>query len=150
MLTGSAYFYIDDVAVIPLDPEELPPPLLWSDGTEIKTEETYVLKNTQFEFDKYVVLPVSYPELDKLVKILSEKKEWKAELSGHTDDIGSDEYNLELSRNRAQNVGQYLISRGIESNRLSIQGFGKQRPLAPPRDEDARTLNRRVEVRFLK
>ena len=150
MLNGSAYFYVDDVAVIPLDPEDLPLPLLWSDGKEIKTEETYVLKNTQFEFDKYVVLPVSFPELDKLVKIMSEKKEWKAELTGHTDDIGSDEYNIELSRNRAQNVGQYLISRGIDAGRLSIQGFGKQQPQAPPKDEEARTLNRRVEVRFLK
>ena len=149
MLNGSAYFYIDDVAVIPLDPPP-PPPLVWSDGKEIKPEEIYVLKNIQFEFDKYVLLPVSFPELDKLVSILQEKPQWKAELTGHTDDIGSEEYNLELSRNRASSVGQYLVSRGIALERLTTQGFGKQRPLVPAKDEGARTLNRRVEVRFLK
>ena len=150
MLNGSAYFYIDDVAVIPLDPDEELKPLLWPDGIEIKMEETYVLKNIQFEFDKYILLPVSFPELDKLVKILAEKADWKAELIGHTDHIGSDEYNLELSRNRARSVGQYLISKGIEFSRLTVHGFGKQQPLVQSKDEGAMTLNRRVEVRFLK
>lgn len=149
MLTGSAYFYIDDVSVTPLDPEE-PQPLLWTDGQVIKPEETYVLKHIQFEFAKYVLLPLSFPELDRLVKILSEKMDWKAELNGHTDDVGSDEYNMELSRNRAQSVGQYLQSKGIDSNRLTIRGYGKQRPLVLSKDDSARTLNRRVEVRFLK
>ena len=149
MLSGSAYFYIDDVAVIRLDAPE-PKPLVWADGEEVKPEEIYVLKNIQFEFDKYVLLPVSFPELDKLVSILEEKPNWKAELTGHTDDIGSDEYNLELSRNRAISVGQYLVSQGIAPGRLTAQGFGKQRPLVAAKDENARALNRRVEVRFLK
>ena len=152
MLSGSAYFYIDDVEVIPLDSEPIPTkePLLWSDGEEIRPEETYILKHIQFEFDRYVLLPVSFPELDKLVKILSEKSDWKAELHGHTDDVGSEEYNLELSKNRAASVGEYLKSKGISTSRLIIQGFGKQRPLVISKDESARTLNRRVEVRFLK
>jgi outer membrane protein OmpA-like peptidoglycan-associated protein len=149
MLNGSAYFYIDDVAVTPLDPPD-PKPLVWADGEEVKPEEIYVLKNIQFEFDKFILWPVSFPELDKLVAILEEKSTWKAELTGHTDDIGSDEYNLELSRNRAMSVGQYLVSKGIVPGRLSTQGFGKQRPLVPAKDENARALNRRVEVRFLK
>ena len=153
MLNGSAYFYIDDVSVIPLDPDpvqKVPEPLVWSDGQEVKPEETYILKNIQFEFDRYILLPVSYPELDKLVKILVDNSDWKAELHGHTDDVGSDEYNLELSKNRAQSVGDYLKSKGILASRLMIQGFGKQQPLVFPKDEAARTLNRRVEVRFLK
>ncbi len=149
MLNGSAYFYIDDVSVILLDPPE-PELLVWSDGKEINPEEIYVLKNTQFEFDKFVLLPVSFPELDKLVSILKEKPQWKVELTGHTDDIGSEEYNLELSRSRAKSVGQYLASKGIDQERLTAQGFGKQRPLSPLKDEEARMLNRRVEVRFLK
>ncbi len=148
MLSGSAYFYVDDVAVVALDKEE-PLRLVWTDGEEIKPEETYVLRNTQFEFDQYVLLPVSYPELDKLVMILAEKP-WRAELIGHTDDIGGDEYNLELSRNRASSVARYLVSKGIAADRLSIYGFGKQRPVSTAKDEEARTLNRRVEVRFIK
>ena len=153
MLNGSAYFYIDDVSVVALDSEEpkpSPEPLVWSDGREVKPEETYILKNIQFEFARHELLPVSFLELDKLVKILNEKSDWKAELHGHTDDVAGDEYNLELSKNRAQSVGDYLKSKGISSNRLIIQGFGKRQPLVPPKDEAARTLNRRVEVKFLK
>ena len=150
MLTGSAYFYIDDVAVIPLDPDPLPQPLVWTDGREIKTEETYILKNIQFEFDRYALLPVSFPELDKLVAILNERMSWKAELDGHTDDVGSEQYNLDLSRNRAQSVGDYMKARGIASDRLIINGYGKQKPRVQAKDDSSRSLNRRVEVRFIK
>ncbi len=156
MLNGSAYVYIDDVAITQLDKDPVPdtpptlPPLVWTDGQEIKPEETYILKNIQFEFDRYVLLPVSFPELDRLAGILREKSEWKAELNGHTDDVGSEEYNLELSRNRAQSVVDYLKSKGIAANRLTMHGYGKQRPLIVATDETSRFLNRRVEVRFLK
>lgn len=151
MLASSAYFYIDDVGVFPLDPEPVPvpEPILW-DGQEVKPDEVYILKNIQFEFDKYNLLPVSFTELDKLVSILTKRADWKAELNGHTDDVGSEEYNLELSRNRAQSVGEYLKSKGIAGSRLIIHGYGKQKPLIPSKDDAARTLNRRVEVKFLK
>ncbi len=150
MLSGSAYVYVDDVSIVPLDPDPVVEPLLWPDGQEVKPDETYILKNIQFEFDKYILLPVSFIELDKLVKIMNAKPDWKAELHGHTDDVGNEEYNLDLSRNRAQSVGDYLKSKGIAADRLIIQGFGKQRPLVESKDDAARTLNRRVEVRFLK
>lgn len=152
MLNGSAYFYIDDVAVIPLDPPEepAPEPLVWSDGKEVVPEETYVLKNIQFEFDKYKLLPVSFPELDRIVNILERQPAWHAELGGHTDYIGTDDYNLELSKNRANSVRDYLVSKGIDASRLKAQGFGKQQPLVPDKDDNARMINRRVEVRFLK
>ncbi len=156
MLNGSAYVYIDDVEVTPLDKNpapELPPvvqPLSWNDGREIKPDEIYILRNIQFEFDRYVLLPVSFPELDKLVKTLTERPEWKAEVNGHTDDVGNEEYNLELSRNRAQSVVDYLKSKGIATHRLTMHGYGKQRPLVVATDETSRFLNRRVEVRFLK
>lgn len=151
MLSGSAYFYIDDVAVIPLDPPEIPAPQLpevlrWSDGVEVKPDETYVLKNIQFEFDQYVLLPVSFPELDRVVEIMRRQPEWKAELSGHTDYVGTDDYNLELSRNRANSVQNYLISKGISSGRLTARGYGKTKPILGDRNEAARS--RRVEIRF--
>lgn len=156
MLNGSAYVYLDDVEVTLLDKDPLPEiaqvpvPLVWTDGQEIKPEETYILKNIQFEFDRYILLPVSFPELNRLASILTEKSEWKAELNGHTDDVGSEEYNLELSRNRAQSVVDYLKSKGIAADRLTMHGHGKQRPLIVATDETSRFLNRRVEVRFLK
>mgnify|MGYP002375310319 FL=1 len=131
-------------------PEVAPKPLVWSDGREIKPEETYILKNIQFEFDKYELLPVSFPELDRIVRIMNDKPDWHAELSGHTDDVGSEEYNLELSRNRATRVVEYLKSKGIAANRLGQHGYGKQRPLVEGRDDASRFINRRVEIRFLK
>lgn len=155
MLSGSSYFYVDDVSVILLDPDpvivkETPKELIWPEGGEVKEDETYVLKHIQFEFDKYILLPVSYPELDRLVKILNQKPEWKAELNGHSDDVGSDEYNLELSRNRAASVGRYLESKGIAPSRLITRGYGKKQPLVVSKGDSARMLNRRVEVRFVK
>ncbi len=150
MLSSSAYFYLDDVSVVSLDPADVvPEKLIWSDGQEVKTEETYVLKNIQFQFDKYALLPVSFPELDRVAEILRRQPEWRAELSGHTDYIGTDDYNLQLSRNRAKSVRNYLISKGIASARLTAQGFGKQKPLTHDKDEASLKLNRRVEVRFL-
>ncbi|HNP76858.1 MAG: OmpA family protein [Cyclobacteriaceae bacterium] len=154
MLSGSAYIYLDDVSVSAIDPDPVPEvapkPLVWSDGREIKPEETYILKNIQFEFDKYELLPVSFPELDRIVRIMNDKPDWHAELSGHTDDVGSEEYNLELSRNRATRVVEYLKSKGIAANRLGQHGYGKQRPLVEGRDDASRFINRRVEIRFLK
>lgn len=152
MLGSSAYFYIDDVAVTPLDPPEPPETevLVWSDGTEVKPNETYVLKNIQFEFDQYVLLPISFPQLDKVVEIMTLQSGWKAELSGHTDYIGTDDYNLELSRNRAGSVRNYLLSKGIAPGRITAEGYGKTKPLVSDRDGSARTINRRVEVRFVR
>lgn len=158
MLSGSAYYYIDDVSVVQTWPPvvvetqtEIPgDSLVWTDGRKIEPNEVYILKNIQFEFDSYELLDMSFAELDKLASVLQERPEWKVELTGHTDDQGSDQYNLELSQHRAQRVGDYLVGKGISSERIQIKGFGKQFPLVNKVDEEARSVNRRVEVRFLK
>ncbi len=143
MLSGSAYYYIDDVSVAPLRDfaiDSLP---------DVKVNEVYVLKNIQFKFDSYELLPSSFNELDKLIALLKKNPSWKLELSGHTDDQGSEEYNLTLSRQRAKSVGDYLFQNGIERSRVRTQGFGMQKPMHSGRDEFARAINRRVEARFL-
>jgi outer membrane protein OmpA-like peptidoglycan-associated protein len=158
MLSASAYYYIDDVSVIQTWPPvvvetetEIPTDsLVWTDGRKIQTNEIYILKNIQFEFDSYELLDISFTELDKLASVLNERPQWRVELTGHTDDQGSDQYNLELSQHRAQKVGDYLVGKGITGERIQIQGFGKQYPLVKKVDEGARSVNRRVEVRFLK
>ena len=148
LLAASAYYYIDDVSVVRLDPLPEPQPV-WTDGRAIETNEVYILKNIQFEFDSYELLNVSFAELDKLVEVLKLKPDWRVELAGHTDDQGSEEYNLTLSRSRAQSVGDYLQSNGIAVERITTLGYGKKRPLIDRLDEGARSVNRRVEVRFL-
>lgn len=153
MLSSSAYYYIDDVSVVQTwPPVEVPVPdtLTWTDGRPIEPNEVYVLKNIQFEYNSYELAVVSQPALDKLVDVLMERPEWRVELTGHTDDIGSEQYNLELSQNRAKSVGDYLAEKGINEIRIGIKGYGKQQPLNTNVDEESRSVNRRVEVKFLK
>jgi outer membrane protein OmpA-like peptidoglycan-associated protein len=115
----------------------------------VKVNEVYVLKNIQFKFDSYQLLPTSFVELDKLIVLLKTNPSWKIELTGHTDDQGSEDYNLTLSRQRAKSVGDYLLQNGIDRSRVRTQGFGMQRPMQSGRDEQARAVNRRVEAKFL-
>ncbi|MGC4022644.1 MAG: OmpA family protein [Cyclobacteriaceae bacterium] len=146
MLGTSAYYYIDDVSVFS---NEEPATETEEIFESPKLNETYILKNIHFQFNSYELLSSSYGELDILISILKKNPKWKVQLSGHTDDQGSDEYNLTLSRSRVKRVGDYLLSKGISSDRIQTQGFGKQKPLKVGNDEQSRALNRRVEAKFL-
>lgn len=151
MLTTSAYYYIDDVSVKAIDSLKKS---AFSTRSDFKIEEfelnrDYVLKNIQFEFDSYVLLRSSFVELDKVVDYLNQHPGISVRLSGHTDFLGSDDYNLTLSRNRARSVADHLISKGIHPNRVISYGFGKTRPIALERTDEARKINRRVEIRFV-
>ncbi len=146
MLGNNAYYYIDDVIVIQdeiaVSDEE---PFIEAP----KLNETYILKNIHFQFNSYNLLPSSFTELDILISIMKKNPNWKVQLSGHTDDQGTEEYNLTLSRNRAKSVGDYLMQKGIIRERIQTMGFGKQRPIHESTDEAARAINRRVEAKFL-
>jgi outer membrane protein OmpA-like peptidoglycan-associated protein len=80
---------------------------------------------------------------------LKDNPEINITISGHTDDTGTEEYNLGLSVNRAKSVRNWLINNGIDSMRLQFTGFGKSQPLVKENDEKFRTLNRRVEVKII-
>ncbi len=147
MLGGSAYYYIDDVTVSPIDIPAIDSLNLTS-LSAVKPNEAYVLNHINFEFNSFQLLPSSFPQLDFLVTILKKHPPWKIQLNGHTDDLGSDEYNLALSGNRARSVGEYLLQHGVGSDRIHTQGFGKQKPLLQGNDDQVRSLNRRVEVKF--
>ena len=151
MLTTSAYYYIDDVSVTPLDPETEPEPIAVTEFDEqaVELNRVYVLKNIQFEFDSHVLMRSSFVELDKVVGYLNEHADLMVHLAGHTDFIGSDEYNLKLSRERSRSVADYLIKQGINATRITTYGFGKARPLRPEKTDEARSINRRVEIRFI-
>jgi OmpA-OmpF porin, OOP family len=146
MLARAAYFFIDEVKVIKVGGGA--PPAL-TGYPELKTDEIYVLKNIQFKYNDYTLLDESFPELKKLVEVLRYHKTWKVVVGGHTDDIGSDAFNNELSLLRAGSVADYLIDNGIDPTRIKTMGFGKQTPLVKGTDETSRATNRRVELRFL-
>ena len=105
-----------------------------------------VLRNIYFNTDSYELLPESGPELNKLKMFLVNNPGVSVEIDGHTDNVGSMEYNLTLSEKRAEAVCNYLISSGIAKERLTFKGFGYSRPVADNNTEEGRSLNRRTEV----
>jgi outer membrane protein OmpA-like peptidoglycan-associated protein len=108
------------------------------------------LNNIFFEFAKAVLLPESYPELDRTAEFLKNNPSITIEIGGHTDDIGSDVTNQKLSEKRARSVADYIISKGVDSKRMTVVGYGESRPIAFNTDEEGRAMNRRVEFKVMK
>ncbi|HET8729971.1 MAG TPA: OmpA family protein [Moraxellaceae bacterium] len=89
-----------------------------------------------------------YPVLDAVADVLKEYNKTTIAVSGHSDNVGRDDYNLQLSQERANSVAQYLVSRGVAGGRISATGFGKTQPIADNSTEAGRSQNRRVEIRI--
>jgi len=108
-----------------------------------------VLKNIFFDFDKASLRPESTAELERLQKLLTDLPTLKIEISGHTDNKGSESYNKTLSENRAKAVVEYLISKSIDKSRLEFKGYGLSQPIAGNETDEGRQLNRRTEFKIL-
>jgi outer membrane protein OmpA-like peptidoglycan-associated protein len=117
---------------------------------EITVGETFQLNNVLFEFNKWVLLPSSSSDLDKVVKFLSDNPKVEIELSGHTDNIGKPDYNLDLSQKRADAVKNYVVSKGIDGKRIVAKGYGMNKPVSTNSTESGREQNRRVEFTVTK
>jgi outer membrane protein OmpA-like peptidoglycan-associated protein len=104
-----------------------------------------VLKNIFFDVDKYDLKEKSLTELAKIIQFLAENPEINIEIGGHTDNTGLQGYNQQLSEKRAKSVYSYLISKGIDSVRLSWKGYGSLNPLQLNNTEQSRHQNRRIE-----
>ncbi|MBP6287830.1 MAG: OmpA family protein [Ferruginibacter sp.] len=122
----------------------------------IEIGQVFRLNNVFFDFDKYTLRPESFVELDRVVGFLNEYPNIEIEMSAHTDNKGSDEYNMKLSDNRARSVREYILSKGIAATRIISQGYGETKPVADNNKDDGtdnpegRQLNRRVEFKILK
>jgi OOP family OmpA-OmpF porin len=110
-------------------------------------ERTIILDDVLFDFDKSTVKPEAAAILDRLVAFMNENKEKKASLSGHTDSIGTEAYNIKLSERRVNSVRDYVVKKGVEPSRISGQGFGESKPIADNRTKEGRAKNRRVEIK---
>jgi len=100
----------------------------------------------KFEFDKAELRPEDKELLSRIAGILMTSHDYTVSVNGHTDDVGTDEYNQKLSERRAQAVRDYLVKAGLSPEILSVEGHGKSRPLVPGNSEAARAKNRRVEL----
>lgn len=113
----------------------------------IKVGSKVVMKNIFYNHDSYELLQESKVELSKLLAMLNEVKNLKIEVSGHTDNTGTNEYNLKLSENRAKAVANYLINNGINSARISWKGYGESQPIADNNTLEGKAKNRRTEFK---
>ena len=104
--------------------------------------------NLEFESGKDIILEVSKVALDELADVLIKKATWKLEISGHTDNIGGENFNLVLSKKRAEALKNYLIFKGVDTNRLITFYFGETQPLIDNTTEEGRKKNRRVEMKI--
>jgi flagellar motor protein MotB len=112
----------------------------------IDVGESVILRNIFFDTDQFNLKKASQIELDRLTDLLNENPEMKIEIGGHTDNVGTPEYNQVLSYNRAKAVYDYLLTKGILPERLSYQGYGLSKPVADNKTEAGRKQNRRTEI----
>lgn len=117
--------------------------------SKLETQVSVILNNIFFAYDSDEILPSSIPSLDNAVNTLLDNPLIKVEISGHTSTEGADDYNLELSRKRAKSVVEYLIRRGISTERLSWKGYGETKPLNDNSTDEMKQKNRRVEFKVL-
>jgi OOP family OmpA-OmpF porin len=114
------------------------------------SQDNWVLIGINFDFNKSTIKPESIPILYNAAEILLRNPDIKIEIQGHTDNIGSENYNQKLSLRRAESVRNFLIAKGIADNRLTTVGYGKSKPIMDNKTEQGRGLNRRIEFKVIK
>ena len=129
-------------------PKEVVKEVVVEKPVEVK-QSHWVLVGVNFEFNKARLTPESYPILFYAVQNLNENPDTKVEIQGHTDNIGSEQYNMKLSEERAQTVRDYLVAKGIDPSRLTVKGYGESMPVADNSTPEGRSLNRRIEFKVL-
>lgn len=105
--------------------------------------------NLEFETGKDIIKEASKPSLDELAEVLVKRPEWKLQISGHTDNVGSAQSNLILSKKRAEAVKNYMASKGIDEKRFNVLYFGQTQPIADNSTAEGRQKNRRVEMTII-
>jgi outer membrane protein OmpA-like peptidoglycan-associated protein len=111
-------------------------------------DRTEVLRNLFFATGSYELDEKSKVELQKLVEFLRNNPKLSIEIAGHTDDVGTDQVNKELSQKRAQSVANFLRASGLANSRFSAMGYGESKPKVPNTSDENRKLNRRIEWRI--
>jgi flagellar motor protein MotB len=109
----------------------------------------FTLNHLYFDVNKYEIKKEAIPTLEKLYESFKKNPRMKAEIAGHTDNSGNDDDNMRLSQRRADAIRDYLVKKGISSDRLLAKGYGEKAPVAPNASEYGKSKNRRTEVRII-
>jgi outer membrane protein OmpA-like peptidoglycan-associated protein len=128
----------------PPPPAAPPPPVAQKPPPPVKKK--IILRSVHFDFNKANIRSDAIPVLNEAVNVLKEEGTVGVICAGHTDSIGSDAYNMKLSRRRADAVRSYLVSHGIPAKRIRVEAFGERNPVASNDTADGRAQNRRVEL----
>ena len=113
------------------------------------SDKRLCLFNINFDFDSYRLRSESFPHLDEVAMMMNAYPEMRIKIMGHTDSLGSDQYNETLSLNRAKSVKRYLNSKGISLDRMETAGYGEKYPIETNSTDEGRFHNRRVEIEIL-
>jgi outer membrane protein OmpA-like peptidoglycan-associated protein len=128
----------DTVAAVPATPSTEPPIL--------KADSLITLNEFLFETNSYKLRPEHFSELDVLSNYLMAHPTLRVDISGHTDNTGDERHNVTLSARRAESVAEYLVSKGVDYDKVVFKGSGSAKPVAPNDSADGRRKNRRVEI----
>ena len=147
-VTAEATGYIPRTILV--EPKEAIDLKILRDILMVPTGQTIRLSHLIFTQGKDVINPQSFSELDEVVAMMKVNGRIEIQLEGHTDSQGNPKANMELSQYRVDAVKKYLTSKGIAKDRVNTKAFGGTQPLSKDKTEEARALNRRVEMRVLK
>ena len=147
-VTAQAAGYIPRTILV--EPKDAIDRQILRDLLMVPTGQTIRLSHLIFTQGKAVINPQSFPELDEEVAMMKVNTRIEIQLEGHTDNQGNAKANMELSQDRVEAVKKYLVSKGVAKDRVKTKAFGGTRPLSKEKTEEARSLNRRVEMRVLK
>ncbi len=114
--------------------------------TEVQNKLNFAAKNIEFETGSDRIRTTSFKDLDNVVAIMNQYKDLKVNIDGHTDNVGKESANVDLSMRRAIAVNDYLVKKGVNQNRLAASGYGPSKPVATNNTAEGRQKNRRVEL----
>ncbi len=144
-----SFNYLDPLAVN--NPELINNPDVPVILTEFENKiVTTAFKSLKFNTGEAIIQLESYPHLEKLSKLLLDNTEWRIRLTGYTDDVGALNFNLLLSKRRAETVKKALVKRGVPLTMILVSYFGEEKPIADNKSEVGRTKNRRVEMTIIR
>jgi OOP family OmpA-OmpF porin len=139
------HVFLDPAPEVAFEPPPPPPPTpLPTPAPPVK--QRIVLRGVNFDFNSSDIRPEARPVLDQAADILKANPGVDVRVEGHTDSVGSPEYNQALSVRRAESVFRYLVNRGVDPERFRVEGFGESRPIASNDTDAGRAQNRRVEL----